>query len=205
MLLAKAAVDRYQDENRTLMRHGVLDTFEFPFHIVEPVIDGQMFFRMVEHYVQQARLAGIQGPTGFSREDAHDAALDHILGILARVPRSTGNRYIRELFDCLLMAYVDHFGWHEVERAAFVLARYAYLLRVILERVQISSVDMHARGVHDRVAHAAGNPFAEIATALDPRTVLGRPLPNVPEDLAHNNGLAALYESSVHTYHEVSR
>lgn len=184
VLLAKAAVDRFRADNSTLLRHGVAESLEFPFRITEPVIDGEMFFTMVHHYVMEARRAGIAGepaPPAAEADDRRDPVLADLHEILDAMPAGTGYRYVRELFDCLLMAYLDRFGWHEVDRAALVLARYAYLLRVHLRRVQIGSVDIHARLGHGRIPGADGNLFSDIAHALDPRTVLDRAIPDVDE------------------------
>lgn len=187
VLLAKSSVDRFRSENRTLLNHGVIEELEFPFQITQPVIDGAMFFRMVRHYVGQTRRAGINRGTtprtsdNDDRRDQHDPRLSHIHKILNAMPPGTGNRYVRELFDCLLIAYLDRFGWHEVDHAALRLARYAYLLRVHLQRVQVGSVDIHARRGHDRVRSATSealpdmNVFAEISRSFDPRFLLDLP------------------------------
>lgn len=184
VLLAKATADRFQQENTTLLRHGVVEELEFPFQITHPIIDGEMFFRMVHHYVRQARRAGVQWsqdePSPESRA-LRDSQLDRILKILDIQPTGIGYRYVRELFDCLLMAYLDRFGWHEVHAAAFVLAQHAYLLRVHLQRVHVSSVNLHARFGHDRVPGADENLFAEMALAQDPEVILSRPAPRLAE------------------------
>ncbi|SLM92554.1 RloF [Brevibacterium yomogidense] len=194
VLLAKAAVDRFHSDNSTLLRHGVVDALDFPFQITQPVIDGEMFFRMVSHYVSEARRAGIAGDAsspGAEAGDDRDPRLAEVHEMLDAMPPGTGYRYVRELFDCLLMAYLDRFGWYDVEHAALFLARYAYLLRVHLQRVYPASVDIHARRGHDRIPDADGNLFADIVHALDPRSILDRPLPSVDE--AGSEPLRRLY------------
>ncbi|MEB2529194.1 DUF262 domain-containing protein [Kocuria rosea] len=198
VLLAKATTDRFQQENTTLLRHGVVEELEFPFQITHPVIDGEMFFRMVHHYVREARRAGVQwsrdGPSSESRE-LRDSRLDQIFEILDIQPTSTGYRYVRELFDCLLIAYLDRFGWHEVHSAAFILAQHAYLLRVHLRRVQVSSVNLHARFGHDRVQKAEENLFAEMALAHNPEVILTRTAPRLAESAEVPATLDVLYPS----------
>lgn len=198
VLLAKATTDRFQQENTTLLRHGVVEELEFPFQITHPIIDGEMFFRMVHHYVREARRAGVQWsqeePSPESRA-LRDSRLDQILGILDIQPTGTGYRYVRELFDCLLIAYLDRFGWHEVRPAAFVLAQHAYLLRVHLRRVQVSSVNLHARFGHDRVPGADENLFAEMALAQNPEVILSRPSPRLTESAEVPATLNGLYPS----------
>lgn len=181
-LMAKATVDRYRAENDTLRRYGVVKEFEFPFQILQPVLDGEMFFRMVHHYIAETRRAGIhRGATKDSgpEESAGAQELQDLLGVLHDLPDGTGNRYIRELFDCLLMAYIDRFGWHKTNHAAWKLAKYAYLLRVKLERVNMQSINNHALGTHQRVQKEYENLFAKIALAQTPDVVVTRP----PEDV----------------------
>lgn len=197
VLMAKATADRFRRENSTLLRHGVVDELEFPFQLTHPIIDGEMFFRMVHHYVGETRRAGIQRSQDQRSPDVpspRDSRLDSLLDLLEAQPAGTGNRYVRELFDCLLIAYLDRFGWHEVGSAALALAQYAYLLRVHLQRVQISSVDLHARNIHGRVHDSGGNLFADIARALDPEVVLTRPVPRLEEDIAVPKSLLSLYQ-----------
>lgn len=199
VLLAKAAVDRFRQDNQTLIRHGVVEELDFPFQITQPIIDGEMFFRMVDHYVHQSRRAGVHA--GNERQEGdqrieRDPGLTGILAILDGLPKGTGYRYVRELFDALLIAYVDRFGWEDLRGPATRLARYAYLLRVQLQRVQISSVDMHARTGHRTISDTTRNPFADIAQALQPQDVLTGLLAQPPDTDAIPERLRDLYPST---------
>lgn len=199
VLMAKATADRFLLENSTLLRHGAVAELEFPFQLTQPIIDGEMFFKMVHHYVNETRRAGIrwsQDEPDSEHASCRDSQLDLVFEILDIQPTGTGYRYVRELFDCLLIAYLDRFGWHEVGKAAIALAQYAYLLRVYLQRVQSSSVDLHARNEHSRVHDSEGNLFASIARALNPEVVLARPEPQLPEDVVVPQTLLNLYPLS---------
>lgn len=182
-LIAKATVDQYRATNATLRQYGVIEEFEFPFQILQPVIDGEMFFRMVDHYIAEARKAGIKGT---STQDSASATaqtapeLQSILEKLEAIPAGIGNRYIRELFDCLLLAYVDRFGWHDVGSAADKLAQRAYLLRVHLQRVNKKSINNHALFGHRRAELAHENVFVKIAQAQSPDEILTIQDPAVP-------------------------
>lgn len=195
-LLAKASVDRFQHENATLLRHGVVEELEYPFLITQPVIDGEAFFQSVHHYVRQTRRAGVQWestPPSSESYAASDPALKDVLEIINQMPPGTGNRYVRELFDCFLIAFVDRFGWEDVKAASLVLARHTFLLRIHLERVQASSVDLHARMVHDRVQARDENLFSKINQAMDPEVVLSRPAPVLEADTIIPKPLERLY------------
>lgn len=200
VLMAKTTADRFRQENATLLRHGVVEELEFPFQLTSPIIDGEMFFRMVHHYVGETRRAGVrwaQDEVSSENPSKHDPQLDSVFEILGEQSTGTGNRYVRELFDCLLIAYLDRFGWYEVKTAAIALAQYAYLIRVHLQRVQISSVDLHARNVHHRVDDDDGNLFASIARALDPEVILSRPKPRLAEDVTVPQTLVNLYSAVI--------
>jgi hypothetical protein len=176
-LMAKATVDRYREDNETLRRYGVVNEFEFPFQILQPILDGEMFFRMVEHYIGEARKAGVtRVPTKQSKSRDFQPAqeLSDLLTLLDNIPAGTGNRYIRELFDCLLMAYLDRFGWHETRQAATRLAKYAFMLRIELDRVNKQSINNHALGTHNRIQKTHENLFAKIGLAQSPAIILTR-------------------------------
>lgn len=168
-----------------LLRHGVVEELEYPFLVTQPVIDGEAFFQMVHHYVQQSRKAGVnwgQSTKGAKETVLHDESLNEVLEILNRMPQGAGNDYVRALFDCFIIAFTDRFGWGNAKSASWTLARHAYLLRVHLSRIQARSVDIHARAVHDRVQAEDENLFAMIAEALDPAVVLSRATPIVELD-----------------------
>lgn len=196
-LLAKASVDRFQHENATLVRHGVVEELEYPFLITQPVIDGEAFFQSVHHYVRQTRRAGVRWDSTLlssEKDTASDPELKDVLEVINQMPPGTGNRYVRGLFDCFLIAFVDRFGWQDLRAASFVLARHTFLLRIYLERVQASSVDLHARMVHDRVQARHENLFSKINEAMDPDVVLSRPAPVFAADIPIPKPLARLYK-----------
>lgn len=195
-LLAKASVERFQQENATLLRHGVVEELEYPFLITQPVIDGEAFFQMVHHYVRQSRRAGVNWGQSSDKTHPHDSELSGVLDLINKMPRGTGNGYVRSLFDCFLIAFTDRFGWHDVRAASWALARHTYLLRVHLKRVQAGSVDAHARTVHDRVQAEDENLFAMIAQALDPAVILSRPAPTVEPDEKDPEPLKQLFALS---------
>lgn len=178
-LMAKSTVDQYRNSNATLRQYGVIEEFEFPFQILQPVIDGEMFFRMVHHYIHEARKIGI---TGSAHEEPAIQPAEELTSIIDRLntmPSGTGNRYIRQLFDCFLMAYLDRFGWHETQQAAEKLAQRSYILRAKLQRVTMKSINNHARYTHERVNLPTENLFATIATAESPNVVLTERDPTV--------------------------
>lgn len=173
-IMAKSALDGYRAETATLEQYGLLPRQEFPFQILQPVIDGELFFDMVQHYLAKAQKAGIHrsGNQAGENLDLLHPELKSLNTTLEPLRQLRGDRYIRELYDCLLMAYLDRFGWYDVNRAATVLAQYAYLLRIKLARVYTSSINNHALGKHRRIRREQGNLFSEIGQAHTPHAFL---------------------------------
>lgn len=205
MTLVKQTVERFNKEHATLIDHGYMEPMAIPFQLTMPIIDGEMFFEMIQHYLAQGQRAGISMPQEDSTNDHRLVPVDELgklLEDLDGLPGGTGYRYVRELFDCLLIAYIDRFGWHEIVAAAKALAQYAYLVRLRLERVYPSSINEHARSGHHQVSRSVtgfkGNLFARIAVAQDPQVVTARPEPSLEDfvESKHYGYLSFLYSGS---------
>lgn len=196
ILMAKETVDNFNVTHSSLIDHGTVEALEFPFQISQPIIDGEMFFEMVQHYMQQARQAGISVPheqPSHDRRQLHHEQLQTLLDQLNELPDSTGYRYVRALFDCLLIAYIDRFGWHQVNSAGTILARHAYVLRLALKQIKMESIDKHARMGHPSIPDINENLFASLSIAQDPQFVLSRAEPTILESYTWHDALADLY------------
>ena len=55
----------------------------------------------------------------------------------------TGDRYVRAIFDCLLIYYIDKFGLVEISRAIEKIFVWACSLRLKMQAVQLASIDNH--------------------------------------------------------------
>ena len=55
----------------------------------------------------------------------------------------TGDRYVRTIFDCLLIYYIDKFGLVEISRAIEKIFIWAFSLRLKMQVVQLASMDNH--------------------------------------------------------------
>ena len=53
----------------------------------------------------------------------------------------TGDAYVRSMFDCLLIYYIDKFGYAEIFRAIEKIFIWAYSLRLKMQIVQLASMD----------------------------------------------------------------
>ena len=56
----------------------------------------------------------------------------------------TGDKYVRNLFDCAIVYYIDKFGTVEIERAIERIFIWAYTIRLTYHSVQLASIDNYA-------------------------------------------------------------
>ena len=54
-----------------------------------------------------------------------------------------GDRYVRVMFDCLLIYYIDKFDHADISRAIEKIFVWAYSLRLKMQVVQLASMDNH--------------------------------------------------------------
>jgi hypothetical protein len=53
----------------------------------------------------------------------------------------SGDHYVRAIFDCLLIYYIDKFGYVEISRAIEKIFIWAYSLRLNMQVVQLAGMD----------------------------------------------------------------
>lgn len=119
----------------------------FPFHLDQIIINGRRFFELISHYQSKVarisaeswsghELVGAEGLDGFAKE---------IMKTINTYPARTrtGDCYVRAMFDCLLIYYIDKFGHAELSRAIEKIFIWAYSLRLQMQVVQLASMDNH--------------------------------------------------------------
>ncbi|HCN44647.1 MAG TPA: hypothetical protein DIT18_02450 [Pseudomonas sp.] len=154
-------------QNRMLEQAGA-SPVGFPFHLDQTIINGRRFFEMAVHYQRQVsalrQLKDLQSST--TLEPRAQAILTTLGSYHGR--GRTGDRYVRGLFDCLLIYYIDTFGLEDISRAIEKAFVWAYRLRLERHAVHLATVDNHAR---------ESNLFRVIQRASRPREFLAHPLP----------------------------
>lgn len=139
---------------------------------------GGAFFEMTNYY--QQKIAGIVN----DERDTQKQSVNHLFGAAlderARdilntlntysARTRTGDQYIRNLFDCGLIFYLDKFGTHQVSQAIEKLFIWAYRCRLHMQVVQLATMDNYA------LEH---NVFERIKQAVKPSDVLSWPLSTV--------------------------
>jgi hypothetical protein len=172
------APERYPHVEMLRIAHDHTDSrahAEFPFHLDQIIINGRRFFQFASHYGKRV--------TEFTRPIeqrsnwcAGQSLSDHACAIIKTIDsypsrRRTGDRYVRILFDCLLLYYADKFGAVEISRAIETLFVWTYSLRLEQETVQLASMDNYAIGPN--------NLFQRIRDALHPIEVINVKLSSV--------------------------
>lgn len=118
-------------------------TLDFPFHLDQIIINGRRFFEMTTHY--QAKIATITDSQSLIGSVSLDGFAKDIIKTINDYPERnrTGDRYVRVMFDCLLIYYIDKFGHAELSRAIEKIFIWAYRLRLESQRLGIASMDNH--------------------------------------------------------------
>lgn len=161
-----------EDYNRQYERKIDGREMDFPFRLEQKIINGRRFFDMTAHY--QARIASVIGDLAQVRRLADEEKLDGYAGkiIMAidsySARRRTGDRLVRMIFDCMLICYIDKFGFAEIARAIEKIFVWAYSLRVRMEAVQVASMDNHV---------LENNLFKELLDAIRPTEFISLSLP----------------------------
>lgn len=122
-------------------------TLSFPFHLDQIIINGRRFFEMTAHYQETVRL--FNKPPTAGTPFLGSVQLDGFAGRIMKMINTyeghtrTGDRYVRSIFDCLLIYYIDKFGQVELSRAIEKIFVWAYSLRLTMQVVQLASTDNH--------------------------------------------------------------
>jgi hypothetical protein len=123
-----------QDFNRKIDQQRL----SYPFQLDQVVINGKRFFEMISHYVKTIK------EIEFSV--AKEGTAKDILTVINNYEgmHRTGDKYIRNLFNCALIYYMDKFGKVEIERAIERIFIWAYTVRLTQHSVQLATVDNYA-------------------------------------------------------------
>ena len=119
----------------------------FPFHLDQIIINGRRFFELISHY--QGKVARISAESWIGHELVGTDGLDGYAKTIMDTLNSysartrTGDCYVRAMFDCLLIYYIDKFGHADLSRAIEKIFIWAYSLRLQMQVVQLASMDNH--------------------------------------------------------------
>lgn len=151
-----------EDYNSNYHRKIDKQKVNYPFQLNQVIINGKRFFEFVNHYwnVKEEMYQCL-------KEDDKAKEIIAVLDTYTQKER-TGDKYIRNLFDCALLFYWDKFGNKEIGRVAEKLFVWAYSRRLQQHSVQLASIDNYALE-YPFV-------FSVIHQALQPKEVLNLPI-----------------------------
>ncbi len=135
----------------------------YPFQVDQTLLNGRRFFEYVRHYIELHKQLFIE------TKPELEEVLTRLNSYDGRT--RTGDRYVRNLFECALLYYYDKYGDHNLKPAARLCFAWSYRIRLTLQRVSMSSID--------NAAKAPDSLIRSIKQALHPRDVLAYYVPPV--------------------------
>ncbi len=152
----------------------------YPFQLDQIVINGRRFFEFVGYYSEI--IDGIKDTHDLGEKFEKNEIVRYVKGgkshayaileTLAKYPgrNRTGDRYVRNVFDCCLMYYQDKFGLEMIDKAIEKFFIWAYRERLVKSAVQLASIDNLGIGMESQSI------FRVIREAKDVKEVLHTPL-----------------------------
>lgn len=156
----------FTDEyNKSYHRKIDLGKKSYPFQLDAPVINGRRFFEMISYYKEmfEEAIENLQ----------HSNLLNEPSRNIFKTIRTyegwhrTGDTYVRTLFECALIFYVDKFGFNYINQAIEKLFAWAYRLRLEYYAIQFVSVDNYVLQY---------NLFSDFKNSYSPQEALSRTL-----------------------------
>ena len=106
------------------------------FLLTQDLLSGKHFFDFTAHYLNLCREI-----KKFIETKYDDNAMPR---------KKRGDKYIVRLFECLIMAFADRFGFDELnENICAFFYRYVYTLRLVKQAVYLESINKYALGCQD--------------------------------------------------------
>ena len=135
--IAHRFVDNY---NGNFERQVDMQHMPYPFQLDQTIINGRRFFEMVSYYKKTYDIYKENTDT------LHAALNDISISIINALNNyegrhRIGDTYVRMLFDCTLLFYIDRFGYNDINKAVEKIFIWAYSIRLNYQNVQLASVD----------------------------------------------------------------
>lgn len=149
-----------EEYNRSYHRSIDKREMTFPFQVDETIINGKRFFEMIEHY--QIMIDKVK-----SEEMSEKYPILETIKTYEGSFR-TGDKYIRNLFYCGLIYYIDKFGEKDLSKVIDKIFVWAYSLRLKLQSIRLDSVDNFALNK----GHSQIQLFKKIKDTIKPNDIL---------------------------------
>lgn len=159
-----------EEYNRSYHRNIDKKEMRFPFQIDGMMINGKRFFEMIDHYkkmidyLKSEKMSETVKSEKMSEEDDILTLINNYEGSFR-----IGDKYIRNLFYCGLIYYIDKFGYSNLPKAIEIIFIWAYSLRLKLKAIRIETIDNYA--LHQS-NHSKVHLFKKIKEAIKPSDIL---------------------------------
>ncbi len=134
-----------QDLNRNIDRSKM----EYPFQLDQIMLNGKRFFEYVTHYGKEVeKVKDFNDNLNLIKlkvKKSKTKALD-ILNLLDNVEKypsknRTGDLYVRNVFNCCLLYYVDKFGYYKIDEVIVRIFIWVYKERIEKHSVRLRTID----------------------------------------------------------------
>jgi len=142
--------------NKSYHRDIDRNQIKYPFQLDQIIINGKRFFEMISYY---------NNMVDNLKNNKEFPVIETITTYKGNW--RTGDKYIRNLFYCGLIYYVDKFGEEELSKAIGKIFIWAYTLRLKLYSVRFDSIDNYALNK----AHSDIQLFKRIREAIHPNEI----------------------------------
>jgi uncharacterized protein with ParB-like and HNH nuclease domain len=149
-----------EDYNFSVHKNINQNKLNYPFQIDQTIINGKRFFEMIDYYNKMVnKIKDIKDNQTFETIKNYEGCY------------RAGDKYVRNLFYCGLIYYIDKFGdWDRdnLSKAIDKIFIWAYSLRLKLSKIYLNSIDNYALGK----AHSQVKLFKTIREAINPNEIL---------------------------------
>lgn len=164
-----------------LARNVDKNEFTYPFQINQTCINGSRFFEMIRYYgniFNKIKKNVDNYKTNNPKKHEYICAYEILSTLNSYSNRyRTGDIYIRQLFNAILLLYVDKFGFVEIDKAVRKIFCFAYVLRLEKYAVTLATID-NAAMVSELIQR--------IRDAVEPYAVINLPNYKIKDQRAKN-------------------
>lgn len=133
---------------------------QLSFQSTQPIINGELFFKYIEHYRQNYiflfdKKDGFLNNREIFKEELDSLKEDGLLNFIDSYPGAyrVGDKYIKNLFQCLVMLYYDKFGQESLIQAIEKCFKWCYRIRLMQKRVFYRTIENEVYGEHSLFSH----------------------------------------------------
>jgi len=125
-----------------ILRIDHCNNSKFPFQIDQTIINGRRFFEWLIHYKKILD----EYLTSSDKEIQLNETAQKILKTINTYEgkNRTGDGYVRTMFDCAIIYYIDKFGLADISKAIEKIFIWAYSFSLNYKTLQLASMDNYA-------------------------------------------------------------